>query len=198
MAKRNSNPQKPADQLTAREAKAEHARLEAEISAHDKRYYQQDAPTVSDAEYDELRPLAIHPAAGFRPGHAWPLDRGAHGTPGPRRTHGPRRLAAPRLAEIENRKSAGRPASRARCFRLAPQDPRWAYCSGASLTCGAWRLPTVTGATEPQRRLQLWRQIRNVAFPDAQRARQDPTAWAASDRVRYARPLRPPPPVPRQ
>jgi DNA ligase (NAD+) len=46
---------KPVNELSAREAKAEHARLEAEISAHDKRYYQQDAPTVSDAEYDALR-----------------------------------------------------------------------------------------------------------------------------------------------
>ncbi len=46
---------KPVDKLSAKEAKAEHARLEAEISAHDKRYYQQDAPSVSDAEYDELR-----------------------------------------------------------------------------------------------------------------------------------------------
>jgi len=55
MAKRKSDPQKPVDKLTAREAKAEHARLEAEITAHDRRYYQEDAPTVSDAEYDELR-----------------------------------------------------------------------------------------------------------------------------------------------
>ena len=43
------------DALTAKQAKAEHARLEAEIKAHDKRYYQDDAPTVSDAEYDALR-----------------------------------------------------------------------------------------------------------------------------------------------
>ena len=43
------------DKLTAKQAKAEHARLEAEIAAHDKRYYQQDAPTVSDADYDALR-----------------------------------------------------------------------------------------------------------------------------------------------
>jgi DNA ligase (NAD+) len=43
------------DGLTERQAEAEHARLEAEIAAHDRRYYQDDAPTVSDAEYDRLR-----------------------------------------------------------------------------------------------------------------------------------------------
>ncbi len=43
------------DDLTERQAKAEHARLAAEIAGHDRRYYQDDAPTVSDAEYDALR-----------------------------------------------------------------------------------------------------------------------------------------------
>jgi DNA ligase (NAD+) len=43
------------DDLTEKQAKAEHARLQTEIAAHDKRYYQDDAPTVSDAEYDALR-----------------------------------------------------------------------------------------------------------------------------------------------
>jgi DNA ligase (NAD+) len=42
-------------ELTEAQAKAEHARLEAEIAAHDRRYYEEDAPTVSDAEYDKLR-----------------------------------------------------------------------------------------------------------------------------------------------
>ncbi len=41
--------------LSAEQAKAEHARLHAELTAHDKRYFQDDAPTVSDAEYDALR-----------------------------------------------------------------------------------------------------------------------------------------------
>jgi DNA ligase (NAD+) len=45
----------PPDDLTPKQAKAEHARLGAEIAAHDKRYYQEDAPTVSDADYDALR-----------------------------------------------------------------------------------------------------------------------------------------------
>src|ERR1044072_1266820 len=41
--------------LSAAQAKAEHARLHAELVEHDKRYYQDDKPTVSDAAYDALR-----------------------------------------------------------------------------------------------------------------------------------------------
>ncbi len=41
--------------LTEKQAKAEHARLATEIAGHDRRYYQDDAPSVSDAEYDALR-----------------------------------------------------------------------------------------------------------------------------------------------
>jgi DNA ligase (NAD+) len=43
------------EDLTEKQAKAEHARLAAEIAGHDRRYYQDDAPSVSDAEYDALR-----------------------------------------------------------------------------------------------------------------------------------------------
>ncbi|MBS7545144.1 NAD-dependent DNA ligase LigA [Ancylobacter oerskovii] len=43
------------EKLTADEAAKEHARLGEEIAGHDRRYYQDDAPTVSDAEYDALR-----------------------------------------------------------------------------------------------------------------------------------------------
>jgi DNA ligase (NAD+) len=46
---------KPPEKLTPEEAQAEHARLGAEIAGHDRRYHGEDAPTISDAEYDALR-----------------------------------------------------------------------------------------------------------------------------------------------
>ena len=44
-----------APKLTLAKAREEHARLQAEIAEHDQRYHGQDAPTISDAEYDALR-----------------------------------------------------------------------------------------------------------------------------------------------
>jgi DNA ligase (NAD+) len=43
------------DTLTRAQAKVEHKRLTLEIERHDKAYYQEDAPKISDAEYDALR-----------------------------------------------------------------------------------------------------------------------------------------------
>jgi len=45
----------PIESLSEAQARREHARLGEEIAAHDKRYYTEDAPIVSDAEYDVLR-----------------------------------------------------------------------------------------------------------------------------------------------
>src|SRR3569833_2178348 len=45
----------PIELLTRKQAAAEHARLGQEIAGHDKRYYQLDAPSITDADYDELR-----------------------------------------------------------------------------------------------------------------------------------------------
>jgi DNA ligase (NAD+) len=47
--------QKPVEGLDEAQAKAELKRLASEIAAHDRHYYQQAAPTISDAQYDALR-----------------------------------------------------------------------------------------------------------------------------------------------
>ena len=44
-----------APKLTLAKAREEHARLQAEIAEHDRRYHGLDAPIISDAEYDALR-----------------------------------------------------------------------------------------------------------------------------------------------
>src|SRR5260370_7424450 len=43
------------DTLTRAQARVELKRLAVEIESQDKAYYQQDAPKISDAEYDGLR-----------------------------------------------------------------------------------------------------------------------------------------------
>lgn len=47
--------EKPVDEMNEAEATRELIWLALEIAAHDKRYYQQDKPAISDAEYDKLR-----------------------------------------------------------------------------------------------------------------------------------------------
>ena len=43
------------DGVTDEDVKARHAALAAEVAEHDRRYFQDDDPTVSDAQYDALR-----------------------------------------------------------------------------------------------------------------------------------------------
>ncbi|MFM8860163.1 MAG: NAD-dependent DNA ligase LigA [Methylocystis sp.] len=43
------------DHLSPIEAQIEYARLAEELSKHDRLYYQEDSPTISDAQYDALR-----------------------------------------------------------------------------------------------------------------------------------------------
>ena len=47
--------EKGSPKLTLAKAREEHARLQAEIAEHDRRYHGEDAPIISDAEYDALR-----------------------------------------------------------------------------------------------------------------------------------------------
>ena len=54
-AKSKPTPLRDVADLTKAQAKVEHTRLALEIEGHDERYYQDDAPTVTDAEYDALR-----------------------------------------------------------------------------------------------------------------------------------------------
>src|SRR6202166_2862658 len=56
MAKTAKTKSPPAvDTLTRAQAKVEHKRLTLDLERHDKHYYQEDAPKISDAGYDALR-----------------------------------------------------------------------------------------------------------------------------------------------
>lgn len=56
---------KPVAELGPRQARLEHARLEQEIAEHDKRYHQQDAPVISDADYDSMKRRLLEIEAQF-------------------------------------------------------------------------------------------------------------------------------------
>src|SRR6478735_3790267 len=65
MAVKAKKPLVDVDKLTKAQAKVEHKRLSLEIEAHNERYYQKDAPTVSDAAYDALRQRLVAIEARF-------------------------------------------------------------------------------------------------------------------------------------
>jgi len=47
--------EKPVEDLTPNRAKLEYKRLSQEVAEHDKRYHAEDAPSISDADYDALK-----------------------------------------------------------------------------------------------------------------------------------------------
>jgi len=55
MIAKSKKPLPDVTDLTKAQAKVEHKRLALDIETHDRRYYQDDAPTISDAAYDALR-----------------------------------------------------------------------------------------------------------------------------------------------
>lgn len=65
MARKKTSIPAPADQLTQRQATAEHKKLAAEIARHDALYYRQDTPEISDAAYDALRTRLLELEAAF-------------------------------------------------------------------------------------------------------------------------------------
>ena len=122
----------PVDQLTPEQARAELERLAAEIAHHDRRYYRDDAPEISDAEYDALRrrnsaiearfPELVRPDSPTHRVGAAPVEAFGKVTPSradavARQRHGDgggRRVPAPRAAFPEpGRGRAARPRGRA-------------------------------------------------------------------------------------
>ncbi len=57
--------ERSASELTEAEAAGELEKLAQEIAEHDRRYYQQDAPTIKDADYDRLRARNAEIEAAF-------------------------------------------------------------------------------------------------------------------------------------
>jgi DNA ligase (NAD+) len=55
----------PVAELSAEDARIEHASLASEIMEHDVRYHDEDAPTITDAEYDALRRRAVEIEAQY-------------------------------------------------------------------------------------------------------------------------------------
>ena len=107
---------KSVDKLTSAEAEMELDQLAREIAAHDRHYYLQDAPVISDADYDALRqrnaqiearfPLLVRPDSPSHRVGARPSEKFAKVT-----------LLVPMLSLVAN-EHREKVAARAAVFRL--------------------------------------------------------------------------------
>ena len=109
--------QKATPKPTLAKARAEHARLGAEIAEHDRRYHGEDAPTISDAEYDALRRRYSALEEAF---------------PAARR----RRFAPIARSARRRRRNSPRSATPCRCCRSATSSPTRKSRNSAP-ACGA-------------------------------------------------------------
>ena len=87
--------------------------------------------------------------------------------------------------EVVITESRSRPAFRARCLRLAPQNPRWADLSGsASFESSDRSLPTALGPSATLTRLASRFALPPRKPSGARLARRDFAAWAAARALR--------------
>ena len=122
------------EKLTEAQAKAELKRLAAEIGAHDKRYYQEDAPTRLGRDLRRAAP-------------AQRGDRGALSR------SGARRLALAPRRRRSRRRNSPRCAMRCRCSRSAMRFPTrtWSSSSsGCAAFCACRRTRTIAFTAEPK------------------------------------------------
>ena len=82
---------------TLRQARPEHARIAGEVAAHDLAYHRDDAPTVSDADYDALKRRLLALEAAF-PRLATPTGPGSKVGAKPSEKFGSIRHAVPMLS----------------------------------------------------------------------------------------------------
>ena len=129
---------KPVDALTEAEARIELARLAMDIGYHDVRYHQDDAPEISDADYDALRHRnadieARFPSCAARTARAFGLAR-------------------------RHRAVLPKSVTRGPCCRSAMHLMR--MTSTISL-----RGPVASSVLEKMRRWLWWRSLRSTAYP---------------------------------
>ena len=151
----------------------------------------------------------VNPTCGDKPGHDGAFSRAdsaprfvcallsprARGTPGTSSPHGPVSKSR-KTQEIFPQGAGHHPASRARCLRLAPHEPRWTY--RAPLSAKPMLYPPLAGLLGFVPRVWQRREQAAKEGPcDARQARRARAAWAAARGCVTPCP-RPPRPTPRQ